>query len=182
MATRAPDVPSARLAAAAIGSVYALIYLYALGDLSTMPEAAWGVRAGDAGRWLEQRGVLQFEAIALLEAGRVVWLFSPMNTLVAAALGAVLALNLDGAWVLWRRPAACGLGGTTGGLFAAVPALIAGGACCAPSVLLLIGIPSLGAFAGLFGWLVPASLALLIASRWWQRRQGAPPWPRTTAA
>ena len=181
MAKRAPDRPDARVAASAIGAVYALVYLYALGDLSTLPEAAWGARTGDPARWLEQRGLMQFEAVAMLEAGRVLWLVSPLNTAMAAALSALLALNLDGAWVLWRSPAACGLG-TTSGVLAAFPALIAGGACCAPSILLLIGIPGLGAFAGLFGWLVPLSLVLLVASRWWQCRLGAPAWFRTEPA
>ncbi|MDZ7749167.1 MAG: hypothetical protein U5K43_10275 [Halofilum sp. (in: g-proteobacteria)] len=182
MTRRAPERPDARLAAGAVGLVYALVYLYALGDLSTLPEAAWGARMGEPARWLDQRGLLQFEAIAMLEAGRVLWLISPLNTVVAAALGALLALNLDGAWALWRRPAACGLGGTGSGVLAAVPALLAGGACCAPSLLLLLAIPGLGAFAGLFGWLVPLSLVLLVASRWWQRHQGAPGWARAGLA
>ena len=181
MATRAPEQPSARIAASAVGLGYALVYLWALGDLALVAEAASNLRLGDPARWLDQRGLMQFEPIAMIEAGHVLWLFSPVNTLMAAALAALLALNLDGAWVLWRSPAACGLGGTTGGILAAVPALVAGGACCAPSILLLVGIPGLGAFAGLFGWLVPLSLALLVASRWWQRRQGAPPWHRGTA-
>jgi hypothetical protein len=54
------------------------------------------------------------------------------------------------------------------------PALLAGGACCAPSLLLVLGIPGLGAFVGLFAWLLPLSLLLLVLSRCWQRRRGAP--------
>lgn len=168
----------ARAAAATVGFVYALGYLYALGDLSTAARAAWSVTAGDPARWLEQRVVFQFEAIAMLQAGHLVWLISPLNLLIAAGLGLLLALNIDGAWMLWRRPAACGIAGRGGGLLAAVPALAAGGACCAPSLLLLLGIPGLGAFAAMFAWLVPLSLLLLGASRWWQRRQGAPAWFR----
>ena len=174
--------PDARLVAALVGTAYALLYLYALGDLSAANQAEWHLRTGDPARWLEQRGLLQFEAIALVQAGYAVWLVSPANLALASALGALLALNLDGAWALWRNPGACGIGSTTSGLFAAVPALIAGGACCAPSLLLLIGIPALGAFAGFFGWLIPLSLALLAASRWWQRRQGAPGWSRAAPA
>lgn len=161
-----------------MGFVYALGYLYALGDLSTAPRPVWSVALGDPGLWLDQRVVFQFEAITKLQAGHVVWLISPLNILIAATLGVLLALNIDGGWLLWKRPAACGLAGRGGGVLAAVPALAAGGACCAPSLLLLLGIPGLGAFAALFAWLVPLSLVLLGASRWWQRRQGAPGWFR----
>lgn len=170
--------PDVRITAAAVGIVYALGYLYALGDLSTATRPVWSVTLGNPGLWLDQRVVFQFEAIAMLEAGHIVWLISPLNLLIAATLGVLLALNIDGGWMLWKRPAACGLAGRGGGVLAAVPALAAGGACCAPSLLLLLGIPGLGAFAALFAWLVPLSLVLLGASRWWQRRQGAPRWFR----
>jgi hypothetical protein len=170
-----------RAAAAAVGIAYALGYLYALGDLSMAARAAWSVTAGDPARWLDQRVVFQFEAIAMLQAGHLVWLISPLNLLIAATLGTLLALNIDGAWMLWRRPATCGIAGRGGGLLAAVPALAAGGACCAPSLLLLLGIPGLGAFAAMFAWLVPLSLLLLVGSRGWQRHRGAPPWSRRGA-
>lgn len=177
----APVTRDTRAVAALIGLAYALGYLYALGDLSTAPQAAWSLTVGDPARWLDQRVVFQFEGIAMLQAGPVVWLVSPLNMLIAGTLGLLLALNIDGAWALWRQPAACGIAGRGGGLVAAVPALAAGGACCAPSLLLLLGIPGLGAFAALFAWLVPLSLVLLLASRWWQRRRGAPPWGRAYA-
>ncbi len=172
--------PDARLVAGAIGLVYALGYLYALGDLSTAARPVWSLTLGDPGRWLDQRVVFQFEGIAMLQAGHIVWLISPLNLLIAAALGVLLALNIDGGWMLWKRPAACGITGRGGGVLAAVPALAAGGACCAPSLLLLLGIPGLGAFAAMFAWLVPVSLLLLAASRCWQRRQGAPGWFRAS--
>lgn len=174
--------PRARTVAVVVGVAYALGYLYALGDLSAAPRPLWALQVGDPELWLDPRGVFQFEAVAMVSAGHLVWLVSPLNIVVAAALGGLLAVNIDGAWELWRRPTACGLAGGSSGFVAAVPALVAGGACCAPSILLLLGIPSLGAFAALFGWLVPLSLVLLAASRWWQRRQGAPPWRRPAAA
>lgn len=109
----------------------------------------------------------------MLQLGRLVILLSPGNLAVAALLSWLLAFNLHGALTL-RQQARCDL--ATGAILSAGlwPALLAGGACCAPS-LLLLGIPSLGAFIGLFAWLVPMSLVLLLASRVWQRRRGAPP-------
>ncbi len=172
-----------RVPATLLGLVYALGYLYALGDLDRVANGSWGIVLGDPGLWSSQRGILYFEAIALLELGPLLLLLSPLNMLLAALLGLLLALNLDGAWRLWRHPQACGLdvgtsghGRGSGGILAAAPALLAGGACCAPSLLLVLGIPSLGAFAGLFAWLLPLSLSLLAVSRFWQRHQGAPRW------
>lgn len=107
----------------------------------------------------------------MLELGVAVILLSPVNIIIALSLGLLLMLNLHGALDL-RRQSECRLptGGTT---MAALPALFAGGACCAPALLLLIGLPGLGAFISLFAWLVPLSFVLLVISRWWQRRQGA---------
>lgn len=174
-----------RTVAAAVGAGYTLAFLYLLGDLDRSSVVAWGLVIGDPGAWLDRRGLLHFEAIAMLEFGPLLWLFSPLNVLQAVVLGGLLAANLDGAWQLWRHQRVCapdgravGTRGAGGVVVGALPALLAGGACCAPSLLLLFGTPGLGALAGFFGWLLPLSLLLLAAGRWLQRRQGAPPFIR----
>lgn len=159
-----------------IGLVYLPGYLYALGDLAVGGAGGWNVLVADEWllRWLQARSLFQFEGIAMLQAGAVTFIVSPLNLLIAVALAVLVAANAHGAIELHRAPPACSVPGARAGVLSAVPALVAGGACCAPALLLLIGIPALGALAGLFGWLIPVSLALLIASRWWQRRLGAP--------
>ncbi len=167
---------------AGAGLVYALAYLYLIGDVDPDTAGGWGVMVGELGAWTDRRGLLQFEPILLLELGPVLWLFSPVNLLLAAVLGSLLAVNLHGAWHLLKHPGQCALGtedrgsagAAGGGIVVALPALLAGGACCAPSLLLLLGMPGLGVMAGLFGWLMPLSLLLLVGSRVWQRRRGAP--------
>lgn len=171
----------ARRPAAALGLVYALGYLYASGDVDIVRRSAWGLRVADRApsSWTGTRAPFRFEAVAIADIGHLAVLVSPLNLVVAGALGLLLALNLHGVIELRRRPAQCRPG--AGGLLAAAPALLAGGACCAPGLVLLLGIPGLGAFAAFFGWLIPVSFALLLASRWWQRRQGAPAWSRPGA-
>lgn len=161
--------------ALALGGAYFLAYLFAVGDIDLAAASGWGGRTVPVTleRILAMRQPFQFEAVALLDVGRVVVLLSPGNVAVAGLLGALLGANVHGALDLRRRPASCDPYVRAGGLAGAVPALLAGGACCAPGLLLLLGIPALGAFAAFFGWLIPLSLILLVASRTWQRRRGA---------
>lgn len=162
-------------AALALGGAYFLVYLFAVGDIDLAAAAGWGGRTVPVTleRITAMRQPFQFEALALVELGRVVVLLSPGNLAVAGLLGLLLGANLHGALDLRRRPAACTPYARSGGVAGAVPALLAGGACCAPTLLLLLGIPALGAFAAFFGWLIPLSLLLLAAGRAWQRRRGA---------
>lgn len=147
------------------GLAYLAAYLFMVGDLTFGRHAGWGMRvAGNWSElWLRPRSLFQFEGIAMLEGGVATLIVSPLNLLIAGALGLLVAANVHGALTLRQSPAQCNASGSRAGLWAAAPAL-----------LLLIGLPSLGAFAGLFGWLIPLAFALLIASRWWQRRLGAP--------
>lgn len=158
-----------------VGLVYGMVYLYSIGDVSLAAPPLWDWRAAPLSleRALSARAPFVFEAVAIAEAGYLVLLLSPLNLLIAGLLAGLLAANIHG--VLYRRahPGLCRP--SRGGLLAgAVPALLAGGACCAPSLVVLLGLPGLGAFSAFFGWLVPASLLLLGGNRLWQRRLGAP--------
>ena len=157
-----------------LAGLYALLYLYAIGDLD-IGRAGWNWQALDWQwqRLLARRGPWHFEAVAMLELGYLVLLLSPANLVLAGVLAALLALNLHGALAL-RAQARCTLGQGAASSAGIWPALLAGGACCAPSLLLVLGIPGLGAFVGLLAWLLPLSLLLLVLSRCWQRRRGAP--------
>ncbi len=174
------------MAAIAGGLLYTVFYLYAIGDLSMTRQPGWSLSFGAIP--LEQafraRSLFLFEGIGVIQAGRLFWLVSPVNLLIATALGLLLAINIHGALALSANPKACearaaSSAGTVGG---AVPALLAGGACCAPTLVLMLGIPGLGAFSAFFTWLLPASAALLLANRFWQRRRGAPRMVRLTGA
>ena len=164
-----------RWIAAGIGALYGAIYLMGVGDLTFDRSAGWFMQTGAASleRMTTMRSPFLFEGIALAEAGWWVILFSPLNLLLAVILGALLTVNLHGAMTLWREPRACGLS-SAGSASSAVPALLAGSACCAPSLLLLLGMPGLGVLAAVFGYLIPLSILALVASRMWQRRLGAP--------
>ena len=161
------------------GVAYALVYLAGLGDITLDERAGWLFKTGALSleRMLSMRSPFVFEALAMVEAGWWIVLISPLNLLLALVLGVLLALNVHGVVALWQAPTSCTLS-TAGSATGALPALLAGSACCAPSLLLLLGVPALGMFAAFFGYLIPLSLLGLLASRIWQRRIGAPAWRR----
>lgn len=157
------------------GVLFAALYLYVIGDIDIVGPPSWGLFVGEfsLGRILSARAPFRFEPVLMLEAGYVVFLLSPLNLFITLLMAGLLAANLHGAIVLHRDPQ-CRL--STGGSFSgALPALLAGGACCAPSLILLLGIPGLGAFTAFFAWLVPVSIIALSLSRVWQHYLGAPP-------
>lgn len=157
------------------GALYGGFYLYAIGDLNVIGPAVWDAYIAELSveRMFSSRSTLMFEAVAVIEAGYLFWLVSPLNLLIAALLSGLLAANIQGALFLRFQSQSCASG--RGGLFAGfLPALFAGGACCAPSLILLLGIPALGALSAFFGWLVPLSLVILGLNRIRQHRQGAP--------
>lgn len=165
-----PLTTSKRWLIGLLSGAYGLLYLYMLGDID-IGTAGWSWHSLPW-QWthlLSQRSPWQFEALVMLEMGVLVILLSPVNLLIATTLSALLGLNLFGTLAL-RQNAQCTAISSAG----VWPSLLAGGACCAPSLLLLLGIPGLGAFVSLFAWMVPLALILLVASRYWQRRNGAP--------
>lgn len=157
------------------GIGYAVLYLYAIGDLTLASPAVWDWRTAPLTleRLLNTRAPFRFEPVAIADAGHAVFLISPFNLLLAAILAGLLTANIHGMLYLRSNPQTC-RAGRAGLVAGTAPALMAGGACCAPSLLLLLGLPGLGAFAGLFGWLVPLSIVALGLNRLWQHRQGAP--------
>ncbi|MFY0992269.1 hypothetical protein [Halomonas sp. C05BenzN] len=149
---------------AAVALVYGGLYLWLTGDLggggggglqATFP--AWE-------RVWEARGPFHFEPVGLIEAGPLVWTFSPVNTLVAWGLGLLLGTNLVLAWRLRRVSRACGWQASGSTFLSSLPALLAGSACCAPLVLIWLGLPLAGALASITPWLIPLATLLLLAS------------------
>ncbi len=164
-----------------VGIGYMVLYLYVIGDLDIVGPPWWGIQVSELSlqQMLASRSTLLFESVATIEAGYVIWLVSPINLMIALFMGGLLAANLHGA-IFLRRQAACSIDPSPGGGNSAmvggmIPALLAGGACCAPSLILLLGIPGLGAMSAFFGWLIPLSVLILGLNRLWQHHLGAPP-------
>lgn len=154
-----------RLVFAAVTAAYLSAYLFAVGYLA-VGDVGVGIVVVDAplSRLFERVGTLSFEPVAKLDLWAVTLLFSPLDTLIGLGLATLVGLNLAVTYLAWRQPAACGLGTSSAGLLAAVPALLSGAACCGPVLLIVLGVQASGVLLTAFDALVPAAAVLLVGS------------------
>ena len=108
--------------------------------------------------------IVNFKPIAIVETEFFTYLVS-LNTPVGIALGVLVGLNLAITYLAWRQPAACGLGASSAGLLAGVPAILSGSACCGPVLAIVLGVQATGIFApGVFASLLPVAAVMLIGT------------------
>lgn len=149
-----------------VSLVYLLGFLYAIGDLAIRPGIGTGLivveeplsRAFEPGP-----GPFAYEGIAVLDLGIARYLFSPVNLLLGLGLSALVGLNLALSYLAVTQPRSCGVGAGTG-LLVSVPALLSGTACCAPVVLIVLGIQASALVLSLFVWLLPIGVVALLVS------------------
>lgn len=155
----------ARLVLLIAAVAYFALYLYTVGDLSVAPGDAGPLTvrtADDYSRALASLGFFRFGAIAVVSAGPVTYLFSPLNAVLAAVLSGLVGANLALTYLGLVQPRACGLETSTGAL-AGIPALLSGAACCGPTFLLVVGVQASATIITVFQLLVPIAVVLLVA-------------------
>ncbi len=146
---------------------YLFVFLYMVTDIAINTSAGFSVSvpvADPLSHMFQQGpGRFSFEGIALIELGVITWAFSPINTLVGLGIAALVGLNLALTYLAVTQPKSCGIG-TSSGLLASVPALLAGSACCAPVIAIVFGIQLSSVLLTTITWLLPVSVGLLLAS------------------
>ncbi|MFO8231111.1 MAG: hypothetical protein R6U20_00450, partial [Longimonas sp.] len=85
----------------------------------------------------------------------------PLNILIGGLLSLLAALNLMVTYVAYNQPSACSFNRSTG-VLASLPALLAGGACCAPAIVLILGLQVSSLFITAFQVLIPVAAVLLL--------------------
>lgn len=151
---------------AGVTVAYLFVFLWLLGDLILASEAGYSVFVADdpQGRALRPApGAFLFQPVAVLELGVVIWEFSPLNTLLGAGLATLVGLNLAVSYLAVTQPRSCGLS-SGAGVVASIPGLLAGSTCCAPVLLLVLGIQASGLVLAAFAWLLPVSVLLLVST------------------
>lgn len=154
-----------RLVAVGTAVGYLLLYLYALGHLAPGIGGYEVVVVSDALSKLfrPELGPFSFTPVARVSLGPVTYLFS-LNTLLGIGLAGLVGLNLGLTYLAWRQPAACGVGSSSSGLLASIPAVLSGTACCGPVVLIVLGIQASGIVVTAFQFLLPVAVVLLLGS------------------
>lgn len=144
---------------------YLLVYLRALGHLAPgFGGYSVAVVSDPLGTLLRPAlGPFSFTPLARVQVGPVTYLFS-FNSVIGAALSVLVGLNLGLTYLAWRQPEACGIGKSSTGVLASVPAVLSGTACCGPVVLIVLGIQASSAVLTTFQFLLPLSAVLLVGS------------------
>lgn len=143
-----------------IGGVYLVLFLIALQDISL---GGRGVQfqTVDWTRMFDATGTVTFEAIARLTVPDITVLISPLNILIGAVLSLLVGLNLMITYIAYKQPRACSFNRSTG-VLASIPGLLAGGACCAPAIVLILGLQVSSLFITVFQVMIPVAVLLLI--------------------
>ena len=158
--------PDATLVVVGTAVGYLLLYLYALGHLAPgIGGFDVTVVSGALQKFFQpELGPFSFTPVARVSVGPVTYLFS-LNTVLGLGIASLVGLNLGLTYLAWRQPAACGIGSTSSGLLAGVPAILSGSACCGPVLAIVLGVQATGIFApGVFASLLPVAAVMLIGT------------------
>lgn len=161
-----------RRIALVIGILYLIAFLLAVQNL-TIPGGDTLVRRGSLSAMFRRTGFLLFDAVAIVQTPLFTLLVSPINILIGILLSFFVGLNLTMSYVAWRQPRACSINRATG-VLGMLPALFAGGACCAPTVLLILGIQATATLITASQWLIPIAFVLLLGSLVWIAQKTQP--------
>ncbi|MCU4802438.1 hypothetical protein OB920_18915 [Halobacteria archaeon HArc-gm2] len=162
MALRRRD---ARTVFAFVTAGYLAVYLWAIGHLAP-GLGGFGVTVVSdplSAFFRPALGPLSFTPVASVAVGPVTYLFS-LNSLVGLGLAALVGLNLTLTYLAWTQPRACGLGQSSTGILASLPAILSGTACCGPVVLIVLGVQASGVLLTAFQFLLPVAALLLVGS------------------
>ncbi len=147
-----------------VALAYVLVFQYAISDL-TIDGTVRGFSFFGLSNWQEvvfrQRVPFQFESVAVIEGPFFVWLLAPVNLAFGLVLGALTGAQIGLTSVARKCAVSCGLS-PAAGLFAGLPGLLAGSACCAPILFVLLGIQLTASLVTLMGMMVPIAFVLLL--------------------
>ncbi len=166
--------PRYRRISLSLGFLYLLLYLYAIGQLVlgryvVAPEGSPAFTLDP--RWptklLEPIAGYTFEPVAALYPFEgLTLLIAPLNLLIGAVLGGLIVLNMVSALYALAAIRSCRRLSWTG-LFGSLPALLTGFACCVPTVGLVLGANLALTLISLQTFLLPVSVATLVAGLFW---------------
>jgi hypothetical protein len=166
----------ARVVFGSVTLAYLLVYLWAIGHLAPGLGGFSVTVVADplAALGRPSLGPFTYTPVARVQAGPVTYLFS-LNSVIGLGLSVLVGVNLALTYLAWTQPEACGIGQSSTGVVASLPAVLSGSACCGPVVLIVLGIQASGALLTAFQFLLPVSALVLLGSLVLVGRQVRPP-------
>lgn len=155
-------VPGHRTMTTWITTIYMVLFLVALQDV-TVGGSGFAVATADWSRTFERVGAVTFEPVARITIPGVTILLAPLNILLGLVISVLVGLNLLLTYIAFKRPKACSFNHSTG-ILASFPALLAGGACCAPVIILILGLQLSSALVTAFQVMIPVAVVLLLVT------------------
>lgn len=163
-----PHIPRYKRTLTLTTLIFLAVFLAATQQVSLTDKA--GLDATTASQpWqtmLQRTSLFQFQPVLQVRAAWLSFLINPFNAVIAAALSVLVGYNLAITHAAIRDPAACDVSPAQG-VIAALPGLIGGSACCAPIILLILGVQVGSAALTVFSYLLPVAYALLIGNLVW---------------
>lgn len=155
--------PASQILAWMVALAYLLVFQIAAGDM-TLGGASRLTSIQVVENWqslvLRTRAPFQFEPVAFVETSFLVWLISPVNISIGIMLGLLTGFQIALTRIARQCAVACGISPATG-IFAGLPGLLAGSACCAPILFILLGVQITASLITLMGLMIPAAFFLL---------------------
>lgn len=152
----------------AVFILYLILYFYFIGYLIFSASENFTFRLLPSWQDLiwRQRGPLLFESVAIYKTPLFTLFISIPNLILGILVSFLVAANVVVSAYSFR---ALGLRGVRGlGMLAGtIPALLSGAACCAPLLVLFLGLQLSAGLLGVFAFLVPLAIVLLSASLLW---------------
>jgi hypothetical protein len=148
--------------------IFFTLYSFATRQLTVTDQAGLSTQFAN-NAWetmLEQTSFLQFEPVLRLNGVYLSYFLNPFDLLIAITLAVLTGVNLALSYAAIKQPQACSVSQTRGFL-ASLPALLAGSACCAPTILLVLGVQASTALLTVFSFLLPTAFILLCGSLIW---------------
>lgn len=155
-------IPFYRQLALGMAGLYLILFAVALQDVS-LGGRGFEVLTTDWTRMFDRRGTITFEPIAQFTFPGLTILIAPLNLLIGLVISLLAGLNLVVTYIAFRQPKACSFN-RSAGILASFPALLAGSACCAPAIVLILGLQVSSLFMTVFQVLIPVSVLLLLVT------------------
>jgi hypothetical protein len=141
------------------------LFIVAMQDISINNSFETGFRtvSDPLSTAFESRAPFQWEPVAQIKAGYLNILLSPLNLSLGLVLAVLTGINLVFSYIAWRQPHICSANKSTG-ILSSVPAILAGSACCAPVILILLGVQITTALLTFMSFLIPLAVVLLLTN------------------